>query len=152
MSEDLPDVAVYTDGACSGNPGPGGWGAILTFGDQRKELSGGEMDTTNNRMELLASISALEALKKPCRVHLHTDSNYLRDGIMNQRSRLIVRAQERGELPGGLDARLIVDAIFAPVITRVLRRGEDVDPATAIAFVDLVLGGVQHGAGRAPAT
>ena len=82
MSEELPDVTVYTDGACSGNPGPGGWGAILTFGDQRKELSGGEKDTTNNRMELLASISALEALKKPCRVHLHTDSNYLRDGIM----------------------------------------------------------------------
>ena len=81
MSDDLPDVTVYTDGACSGNPGPGGWGAILTFGEQRKELFGGERDTTNNRMELLASIAALEVLKKPCRVHLHTDSNYLRDGI-----------------------------------------------------------------------
>ena len=81
MTDELPEVTVYTDGACSGNPGPGGWGAILTFGEQRKELSGGEADTTNNRMELLASISALAALKKPCRVHLHTDSNYLRDGI-----------------------------------------------------------------------
>ena len=76
-----PSVFVYTDGACSGNPGPGGWGAILTFGEHRKELSGGEPDTTNNRMELLAAISALEALKRPSKVILHTDSNYLKDGI-----------------------------------------------------------------------
>ncbi len=74
-------VVVYTDGACSGNPGPGGWGAILTFGAHRKELSGGEAVTTNNRMELLAAISALEALKRPSKVELHTDSNYLKDGI-----------------------------------------------------------------------
>ena len=74
-------VDVYTDGACSGNPGPGGWGSILLFKDSRKELSGGETLTTNNRMELMAAISALEALKRPCEVHLHTDSMYVKDGI-----------------------------------------------------------------------
>ena len=83
MSAELPHVAVYTDGACSGNPGPGGFGAILTFGDREKELNGGEANTTNNRMELMAAIAALEALNKPCRVDLHTDSQYLRDGIMS---------------------------------------------------------------------
>jgi ribonuclease HI len=76
-----PHVIVHTDGACSGNPGPGGWGAILTFGDHEKELSGGEAHTTNNRMELMGAISALEALKKPCTVELHTDSKYVHDGI-----------------------------------------------------------------------
>jgi ribonuclease HI len=80
MSE--PHVVVHTDGACSGNPGPGGWGAILAFGDRQKELHGGEAHTTNNRMELMGAISALEALKKPCVVDLHTDSQYMRDGIM----------------------------------------------------------------------
>jgi ribonuclease HI len=74
-------VVIYTDGACSGNPGPGGWGAILTFGDHEKELSGGEPHTTNNRMELMAAISALEALKRPCKVELHTDSQYVQQGI-----------------------------------------------------------------------
>jgi len=74
-------VTIYTDGACSGNPGPGGWGAILTLGDHTKELMGGEAHTTNNRMELMAAISALEALKRPCTVDLHTDSEYLRNGI-----------------------------------------------------------------------
>ncbi|WP_297296009.1 ribonuclease HI [uncultured Methylovirgula sp.] len=74
-------VTIWTDGACSGNPGPGGWGAILTFGDHCKELSGGEAATTNNRMELTAAIRALEALKRPCSVDLHTDSAYLRGGI-----------------------------------------------------------------------
>jgi ribonuclease HI len=74
-------VTIWTDGACSGNPGPGGWGAILTFGDQCKELSGGEATTTNNRMELTAAIRALEALKRPCSIDLHTDSAYLRGGI-----------------------------------------------------------------------
>lgn len=77
----MADVVIYTDGACSGNPGPGGWGAILINGDNRKELKGGEAQTTNNRMELLAAIEALNALKVPCRVDLHTDSSYLRDGI-----------------------------------------------------------------------
>jgi ribonuclease HI len=74
-------VMVYTDGACSGNPGPGGWGAILVFKDKRRELSGGERLTTNNRMELMAAISALEALKRPCHVDLYTDSVYVKDGI-----------------------------------------------------------------------
>ena len=76
-----PSVIIHTDGACSGNPGPGGWGAILKFGDVEKELKGGEAHTTNNRMELMAAISALEALKKPCTVDLYTDSQYVRQGI-----------------------------------------------------------------------
>jgi ribonuclease HI len=74
-------VAVWTDGACSGNPGPGGWGAILCYEGREKELLGGEELTTNNRMELLAAISALEALSRPCAVDLHTDSQYLRGGV-----------------------------------------------------------------------
>ncbi|ABS67600.1 Ribonuclease H [Xanthobacter versatilis] len=77
----MKEVAVFTDGACSGNPGPGGWGAILRFGAHEKELSGGEALTTNNRMELMGAIAALEALKEPCTVDLHTDSNYLKDGV-----------------------------------------------------------------------
>jgi ribonuclease HI len=77
----IDEVSIWTDGACSGNPGPGGWGAVLSFGGHEKELSGGEILTTNNRMELTAAITALEALKRPCLVHLHTDSNYLRGGI-----------------------------------------------------------------------
>ena len=81
MSE--PHVVVYTDGACSGNPGPGGWGAILRFGEVEKELKGGEAHTTNNRMELMAAIAALEALKRPCLVDIHTDSQYLRNGIIS---------------------------------------------------------------------
>ncbi len=74
-------VQIWTDGACSGNPGPGGWGAILRFGDREKELSGGEPATTNNRMELMGAIAALEALTRPCAVDLYTDSQYLRGGI-----------------------------------------------------------------------
>ena len=77
----MPDVEIFTDGACSGNPGPGGWGAILRYGDVEKELSGGDPATTNNRMELMAAIAALEALKRGCRVRLYTDSQYVRDGI-----------------------------------------------------------------------
>ena len=75
------DVIVYTDGACKGNPGPGGWGALLIAGQHRKELYGGESPTTNNRMELTAAIEALAALKRPCRVQLFTDSQYVRLGI-----------------------------------------------------------------------
>jgi ribonuclease HI len=74
-------VEVWTDGACSGNPGPGGWGAILCYNGVEKELSGGEAQTTNNRMELMGAIAALEALKRPVTVALHTDSQYLRQGI-----------------------------------------------------------------------
>lgn len=74
-------VTIYTDGACRGNPGPGGWGAILQFGEAERELCGGEPDTTNNRMEMTAAIRALEALRERCAVDLHTDSTYLRNGI-----------------------------------------------------------------------
>jgi ribonuclease HI len=77
----MKSVDIFTDGACSGNPGPGGWGAILRYGDSERELSGGEAETTNNRMELTAAIEALNALKRPCNVRLHTDSAYVRDGI-----------------------------------------------------------------------
>ena len=77
----MKKVTIYTDGACSGNPGPGGWAAVLQYGDKTRELSGGEAQTTNNRMELLAAISALELLKEPCEVALYTDSQYLCNAI-----------------------------------------------------------------------
>ncbi len=77
----MKQVTIYTDGACSGNPGPGGWGAILIYGTHRRELSGGEASTTNNRMELLSVITALEALREPCAVDLYSDSKYVTDGL-----------------------------------------------------------------------
>ena len=77
----MKKVELYTDGACRGNPGPGGWGCILVYGKYRRELSGGEENTTNNRMELTAAIEALRALKEPCQVELYTDSRYLADAI-----------------------------------------------------------------------
>jgi ribonuclease HI len=77
----MSTVEIWTDGACSGNPGPGGWGAVLRYGDTEKELSGGEAATTNNRMELMGAIQALEALKRPSKVILHTDSKYVMDGL-----------------------------------------------------------------------
>jgi ribonuclease HI len=76
-----PDVEIFTDGACSGNPGPGGWGALLRAGGKERELNGGQAATTNNRMEMMAAISALESLKRPAKVRLYTDSSYLKDGI-----------------------------------------------------------------------
>ncbi|MEO6359869.1 MAG: ribonuclease HI [Sphingomicrobium sp.] len=78
---ELPQVEIFTDGACKGNPGPGGWGALIRASARELEISGGEPLTTNNRMELMAAIRALQALKKPCRVQLNTDSIYVRDGI-----------------------------------------------------------------------
>ena len=78
---DLPAVDIFTDGACRGNPGPGGWGALLRMGGKEREISGGEAPSTNNRMELMAAIEALNALKRPCQVQLYTDSVYVRDGI-----------------------------------------------------------------------
>lgn len=78
-----PSVVIYTDGACSGNPGPGGWAAVLQSGDKRDTISGGEKNTTNNRMELTAAIEALRKLKRPCRVTLYTDSTYLKNGIQS---------------------------------------------------------------------
>ena len=77
----MKNVTIYTDGACSGNPGPGGWGAILQYGSAEKELSGGEHNTTNNRMELLGVINALQALREPCHVELYTDSQYICNAI-----------------------------------------------------------------------
>jgi ribonuclease HI len=74
-------VVIYTDGACSGNPGPGGWGSVLLFNGHRRELSGGDAETTNNRMEMMAVIRALEALKRPCEVIVHTDSTYVMKGM-----------------------------------------------------------------------
>jgi ribonuclease HI len=85
-------VEIFTDGACKGNPGPGGWGVVIRSGSREKELSGGEPDTTNNRMELLAAIRGLEALKRPCEVTLYTDSIYVRDGI----SKWILSWQKNG--------------------------------------------------------
>lgn len=79
----MPEVEIFTDGACSGNPGAGGWGVILRCAGVEKELSGGAAETTNNRMELTAAIEALRALKKPCRVTLHTDSRYVMDGVQS---------------------------------------------------------------------
>lgn len=81
MSDSRPEVLIHTDGGCRGNPGPGAWAAILTCGSRNREISGYEARTTNNRMELLAAIRALEALDRPCRVRLFTDSEYLRRGI-----------------------------------------------------------------------
>lgn len=81
MSDNLQEVYLYTDGACSGNPGPGGWAAILKYKEYEKELSGGEKETTNNRMELTAAIEGLQILKKPCKVYLYSDSQYLINGF-----------------------------------------------------------------------
>ena len=81
MTNDTSDIVIYTDGACSGNPGPGGWGALLSWNGHEKELFGGEWDTTNNRMELMAAIKALESLKRTGPIALYTDSTYVRDGI-----------------------------------------------------------------------
>jgi ribonuclease HI len=75
------EVIIYTDGACKGNPGPGGWGALLMFGEHRKEIYGGELETTNNRMELQAAIAALQVLNRPCQVQLFTDSVYVKSGV-----------------------------------------------------------------------
>ncbi len=77
----MPDLEIFTDGACSGNPGPGGWGALMRYGEHERELSGGEPQTTNNRMELMAVIAALEALKRPMTATVYTDSQYVQKGV-----------------------------------------------------------------------
>lgn len=99
-------VHLYTDGACSGNPGPGGWGAVLIYGEARKELSGGERDTTNNRMELTAAIRGLQALREPCQVILTSDSRYLVDAVTKGWLR---SWQRRGWRKAGNDPVLNVD-------------------------------------------
>ena len=81
MTNDKPCVEIYTDGACSGNPGPGGWGALLIFKDHKKKIFGSDLNTTNNQMEIAAAINALKELKQPCKVKLYTDSKYLQKGI-----------------------------------------------------------------------
>jgi ribonuclease HI len=81
LIDDVKDIVIYTDGACSGNPGPGGWGALLSWKGHKKEIFGGELETTNNRMELMAAIKALESLKRSGSIALYTDSTYVRDGI-----------------------------------------------------------------------
>lgn len=92
-------VIIHTDGACSGNPGPGGWGALLEYNGVQREIYGGEPHTTNNRMELMAAISALEALTRPCAVELHTDSEYVRLGITQWINGWIAKNWMRGQKP-----------------------------------------------------
>ncbi len=99
MDDSLPDVTVYTDGACDGNPGPGGWAVLLLAGSQEKVLQGGAPATTNNRMELTAAIQALQALKRPCQVELFTDSEYLRRGITEWLAGWKARGWQRKEGP-----------------------------------------------------
>ena len=108
----MKTVTIYTDGACSGNPGPGGWGAILMYGAHRKELSGGEARTTNNRMELTGVIAALEALKEPCAVELYSDSKYVIDGLgkgwaKSWRARGWVKSDKKPALNPDLWGRLL---------------------------------------------
>lgn len=108
----MKTVTVYTDGACSGNPGPGGWGAILRWGEHEKALSGGEEQTTNNRMELAAVIAALEALKEPCRVELYSDSKYVVDALeqgwaKNWRARGWIKPDRKPALNSDLWERLL---------------------------------------------
>lgn len=108
----MKTVTLYTDGACSGNPGPGGWGAILLYGEVRKELSGGEADSTNNRMELTAVIKGLEALKEPCIVELYSDSKYVIDALekgwaKGWRARGWVKSDKKPALNSDLWERLL---------------------------------------------
>ena len=108
----MKTVTIYTDGACSGNPGPGGWGAILMYGGHKKELSGGEAQTTNNRMELTGVIAALEALKEPCAVELYSDSKYVIDGLgkgwaKGWRARGWVKSDKKPDLNPDLWGRLL---------------------------------------------
>ena len=111
---DKPHVTAYTDGACSGNPGPGGWGAILIYGSHRKELNGGERATTNNRMELMAAISVLEALKKPARVDIHTDSEYVQKGHQRLDQRLEAQRLAHQRQAAGQERRSMAEARRRP--------------------------------------
>lgn len=99
MSDSNDRVVIYTDGGCEPNPGIGGWGAVLLYKGNRRELSGGELKSTNNRMELMAAISALETLKRPCRVELHTDSEYLKRGVTEWLPRWKRAGWRRGTKP-----------------------------------------------------
>ena len=129
---DTNRVVIYTDGACSGNPGPGGWGAILRAGEHEKELSGGEDETTNNRMELMAAIAALEELKQPSLIDLFTDSTYVRDGIMkwihNWKRRGWMTAAKKPVL--NQDLWRILDDLNNPRIRWEYTKGHAGDPGT----------------------
>jgi len=116
MSADHKIVDIFTDGACSGNPGPGGWGAILRFNGVEKELSGFEAATTNNRMELMAAIAALEALKKPSQVRLHTDSKYVMEGITKWLPQWIARGWKTADKKPvkNVDLWRLLQAAIAP--------------------------------------
>jgi ribonuclease HI len=108
----MKSVTIYTDGACSGNPGPGGWGAIMMYGAHQKELSGGEVHTTNNRMELLGAITALESLKEPCQVEFYSDSKYVIDGLgkgwaKGWRAKGWIKSDKKPALNSDLWARLL---------------------------------------------
>ncbi len=112
MSIPQKKISIFTDGACSGNPGPGGWGAILRYGDAERELSGGERQTTNNRMELTAVIQALAALKEPCDVTLYSDSKYVTDAVekgwaLGWRARGWVKADKKPALNADLWQELL---------------------------------------------
>lgn len=116
MNASAETVQIFTDGACSGNPGPGGWAAILRFGDTEKEIFGGEPQTTNNRMELMAAIRGLEALKRPCPVVVYTDSRYVMDGItqwMPRWKRNGWKTSDRKPVKNG-DLWIALDAAVSP--------------------------------------
>ena len=124
-------VVVFTDGACTGNPGPGGYAAILQYGERRRELSGGFRRTTNNRMELTAAMMALEALKRPCRVVLHTDSEYLKNGITRWHAGWVRRnwRNAAGDPVANMDLwRRLLDAAAAHQIVWRWVRGHSGDP------------------------
>ena len=113
--DDMKQVEIFTDGACSGNPGPGGYGVILRYGNREKELSGGERETTNNRMELMAAITGLEALKESCRVTLYSDSKYLIDAL---KLGWAAKWRANGWMRNKKDAALNPDCLRRPSATR----------------------------------
>lgn len=115
IMDGLPSVTIYTDGACDPNPGPGGWAALLRYGDHEKVLSGSEGQTTNNRMELTAAIQALKELKEPCRVRLYTDSEYVKRGITEWMPKWLERNWRRkGGALANVDLWKKLDAAMAP--------------------------------------
>jgi ribonuclease HI len=147
----MTEVVIYTDGACSGNPGPGGWGVVMRWQDHDKELHGGEALTTNNRMELMAAIQALEALKRPSNVSLHTDSKYLLDGI----TKWIAGWQRNGWLTSAKKPvknddlwRRLVEAMSRHEVTWLWVKGHAGDPGNERAD-ELARLGIEEAAGVA---
>jgi ribonuclease HI len=147
----MTEVVIYTDGACSGNPGPGGWGAVLRWNGVEKELHGGDPATTNNRMELMAAIRALEALKRPSKVSLYTDSKYLLDGI----TKWIAGWQRNGWLTSARKPvknddlwRRLVEAMTRHEVTWLWVKGHAGDPGNERAD-ELARRGIEEAAGAA---